>query len=179
MAKHLKPLLLLFTSMLSACGLNGVNLLPQGGKPSNDSAVVIYGLRIAGKQSSFPMSLDAYDVKKGVADGNCFRWNRMQARLSHSSSSTQYFAFNVNPGHYVYGVHHLPLRGDLLAFEAKAGQTFFIGEFVLTPENDVVLARNLTLAKQRIFSALPKTEQEVALAPTEVVQDIRLFLCTP
>lgn len=169
----------IITSTLSACGMNGVRDLPSGDRPTPNSSVVIYGLRIAGKQTDFAVTLDAYDMETGSAKGDCFRWDRMQASVPQETRQTHYFAFQVKPGHYVYNPTQRPLRGDLVAFEVMPGQTILIGEFVLTESNEVELVRDLAKAKPEVLAALPNTEKAIALAQPQIVGGVRLFLCTP
>jgi hypothetical protein len=159
--------------------MNGVKNLPDGDTPGTDAAIAIYGLRIEGNQTIFPMSLDAYNMQTGAANGDCFRWDRLQATTQQRTGNTQYFAFKVKPGYYVYGLTGRPLRGGFPAFELKAQQTLFIGDFVLAANDEVELIRDLSKSKSNLLSALPKLEKNIALAPYQVVDGTRLFLCMP
>ena len=176
---------LIYTASLAAClalvgcGMNFVEGLPQGGAPTEGSSVVVYGLRVAGKQPSFSMSLDAYNPANESADGNCFRWDRMRASILSGTTGTHYFSFLVRPGHYVYSPHQRPMKGPLLSFKAEPAATVFIGEFVLTPSNEVELFRDLAASKYQLLAALPKTDPNLALAQITPTNGVRLFLCGP
>lgn len=188
-------LLFLVSALNAGCTINSTYLLPAGGPASANRAVIVYGVKVEGEwpHAGFTLQLDEYDIARQNITGNCFRFNRTEARVPPTPGPIHYFAFDVPPGYYVYSPFHATrLAGDVLAFEAPAGRTVYIGDFVLEKgpsaplarkhleqSQSVSLTRNLDAARSDIDKALPKSKGDIALAEATVVKKPFPFLCAP
>ena len=168
--------------LVSACTINSTMRSPAGELASDTRAMVVYGVKVEGswKYKGYAVQLAEYDMAKADISGNCFRFNRTEAVVPPSPGEVTYFAFDVAPGHYVYSPFNgARLAGDVLAFEAPAGKTVYIGDFILTKNQSVALERRLEDKKSAIRAALPGVRDTLVLAETRPVAAPHIFLCTP
>ena len=166
----------------AACTINSIDLLPAGGLASGNRAVIVYGVKVEGAwpYTGFEVQIAEYDVAKQNITGNCFRFNRAEARVSPVPGAVRYFAFDVPAGHYVYSPFNgAPLAGELNAFKAPAGHSVYLGDFIFGRNQSVSLTRNLDTVKNDIDTALPGLKGKIALAKAEPATKPFLFLCTP
>lgn len=134
----------------------------------------------------FSVQLDRYDPVTGEA-GNCSRHDNARGSIPPTPTGLHYFVFDVPAGNYVFSA----LNGQSLdsdspaAFVAPAGQSVYLGDFVLvgpiTPytlsiDGPIVVRRDLAAAK----AALGREATRLELA--DVLSGVRRgrpFLCTP
>ena len=145
--------------------------------PRADRAIVVYGIGVEGK-SHYPgigIGLDEYSIERQSITGDCWRFNRMQASVAAIAGTRQYFAFDVQPGHYVYsGFNGVRLRDreETLAFEVPAGRLVYLGDFVYGDDGQVDLRRD--------FNGVPSYfNQKIILANALSASPPKLFLCMP
>lgn len=173
---------LLFVLSSAACTLNSVRPLPTGGVASAHRAVIVYGVEVADRwpYAAFAVEVAEYDVAQQNITGNCFRFNRAQARVPPVPGPVSYFAFDVPAGHYVYSpFNRARLAGDSMAFEAPAGRSVYLGSFRLEPGQLVTLTRDPVAAGSALHAALPRLEGPPALAALTPAGRARPFLCAP
>ena len=136
------PLVALFAAMIGCLQLSDatpINLhgpyIGNKNTPPPDRALVIVGLGVEGwlpdHQSAFAATLYEYSLDRHAVMGNCWRNNRMEARVPAIVGTHEYFVFDVKPGAYVYaGITGTTMKH--LAFEVPAGQIVYVGDFVWT-----------------------------------------------
>ncbi len=166
----------------AACTINSVNRLPTGSTASPHRAVIVYGVKVEGSwpHARFTVQLDEYDLAKHNISGNCFRFNRAEARIAAAPGAVTYVAFDVPPGHYVYSrFNGAPLSGEVVAFEAPVGKNVYLGNFVFEKSGVVSLTRDFETVRADISTALPGLEKQLSLAKVKSVERPRAFLCTP
>jgi hypothetical protein len=131
-------LLVLIAMLLPGCALllNDVNSLSHVESPRSYRSVVIYGIETRSGVPRFGVSFDEYDIERQRITGNCFRYNRMQARTPVRVGTMNYFVFDVAPGHYVYSAGSnleelfTPDVEKSKAFLIPAGKTVYLGDFI-------------------------------------------------
>ncbi len=167
--------------LLQLQGCAGTRPMEAGGTPGSGRAVIVYGIRVDSpwRAPQFQVALDAYDVREGALEIDCWGSKRTLASVPGVPDSTKYFSFEVSPGDYVYGGWGRELRGGSKYFSVLEGQVAYVGEFVYTQDNDVELIQNLEAARPNILAALPKTPKEMSLARSGTVGTIRGYLCAP
>jgi len=166
----------------AGCTLNSVKDLPAGGTPAGNRSVLVYGVKMEGqwRYPGFTTQLAEYDVAKQNITGNCLSFNRTEATLPSAPGTVKYFAFDVPPGHYVYSPFNgAQFEGDFLAFEAPAGKSVYVGDFVFQKNEVVALARNWDGVKSAVDRDLPELKNAISLASTAVAKRPQMFLCTP
>lgn len=167
---------------IAGCTINSVKALPAGDIADTGRAVIVYGVKVEGswRYDGFTVELAEYDIGMQNITGDCFHFNRADARMATAPGAVKYFAFDVPPGHYVYSPFNgAPLAGDFLAFEAPAGQTVYLGDFIFSENLSVALVRSLDEVKSGIGAALPGLKGRVTLSKTTPANRPRPFLCTP
>ena len=174
-------LVLAFASLSNGCTMNAVKSLPAGDTPLGDRTVVVYGVKVEGdwKYPKFSVQLAEYDLAKQNITGNCFQFNRTEAVVASEPGAMKYFAFEVPPGYYVYSPFHpTRLSGDFLAFEAPAGRSVYIGDFVLEKNQSVSLHRE-SIKTDGIDMTWPGLRSQISLASAVAVSRPFVFMCTP
>lgn len=167
---------------MAGCAMNNVIQLPSGSPVAEERAIVAYGVRVEGnwKYPGFSVQLDEYDVRTQAITGNCFRFNKAAAMVSATVGATQYFAFEVPPGHYVYSwFNRAQLEHDTIAYAAPKGRILYVGEFIYSRDQIVVVRRDIDEFKAAIPHSLPDLKGEIFLAEAVKVQRPRGFLCAP
>jgi hypothetical protein len=167
---------------INGCTINSAKRLPVGDLASEERAVVVYGVKVEGfwNYPGFNVQLAEYDVKAQRITGNCFRFNRTEAVVPVASGEVKYFAFDVPPGHYVYSPFNgARLAGEVFSFEATAGQSVYVGEFIYGESQSVMLRRNLDDTKSAIDKALPGLRGNISLANAMLAKAPHIFMCTP
>lgn len=162
--------------------MNAVRPLAQGGIPSADTSVIVYGVRLetAWNSPNMMFSVDAYDTDKQAVKGNCWHLDKAEALVSGTPGATRYFAFEVPVGHYVFGAWSItPLQIPERVFYAGNGETVYLGNFIYNRDKQIVIQRDLDSAKPEILAALPKTPATITLAQAQRAGRVALFLCTP
>jgi len=174
--------LLALTAALSGCVINGARPY-DGGEASPGRAVVVYGVTVAGAWGypRFSVTLDHYDFGKQAVTGNCFSFDRLEAVVPATPASTQYFAFDAPPGHYIFSAFHtVNFAGRDQAFEARSGRAVYIGNFVLGEQSTVTLQRDFDDATQRaIAERVPALAVPLQPAPQVAAKPAAMFLCAP
>lgn len=166
----------------AACTINSVDLLPAGGLASGNRAVIVYGVKVEGAwpYTGFHVQIAEYDVVKQNITGNCFRFNRAEASVSPVPGAVRYFAFDVPAGHYEYGPFNgAPFAGAPSAFEAPAGRSVYLGDFIFERSQSVSLTRKLDTARDDINTALPGLKGKIGLAKAAPATKPFPFLCAP
>jgi len=179
--KRKTPLLLVVLA-LNGCVINSVRPLSADDTVSTHRATIVYGVKMEGRWNypGFAVQLDEYNLNSSEITGNCFTYNRASAKIPAIPGTRHYFAFDVPAGHYVYSPFNgTQLSGGNIRFEAPAGKSVYVGEFVFTQNQSVVLLRNLTEAKSAINAALPGLADQLSPADTVIVNNPHIFLCVP
>jgi len=171
-----------FVLLLSGCLLNDVSMLSRGSvAPDPERAVVIYGLGVEGNWRSpkFAVQLDEYDVERQRITGNCSRFNRMQTSVLGTPGPVEHFVFDVRPGNYVYSQFNgVGLSGGAVRFEVPAGQTVYLGDFMATRDQKVVLRRDAdTVAGLR--KSFPVLHHDLLIAEPKSSGNTGVFVCMP
>jgi hypothetical protein len=175
-------LLSIFLLLLAGCAFNSVKPLTFGAPISEGHTVIIYGVGVEEKWAypRFGVHLEEYSVKSQSSTGNCFRFNRAEASVASTAVGTQYFAFEVPPGHYVYSAFNgAPLRLDTQAFTAPEGRIVYIGDFIYSEEKTVLFRRNFDALATAMGPSLPNLNAKVSIAEMVPAQRPRFFLCAP
>lgn len=175
-------LMCLVGAMNAGCIVNSSNALPDGGIPSANRAVIVYGVKVEGAwpHPAFPLDLAEYDIGQQNITGNCFRFNRTETRVSPLPGTVKYVAFDVRPGYYIYSPFNVaPFAVEVVSFEARAGKTVYIGDFIYEKSRQVSLVRQLDTAREAIVQALPKLKGQITLATATAATRPRAFVCTP
>lgn len=176
---------LLFTMvsvLMAGCTLNSVQHLPTGSAVHGERAIVIYGLGVQGNREypRFGVILDEYNVHSQNITGDCWRYNRTEASIPSTRGPIKYFAFDVAPGYYAYSAFNgSPLESDTPAFLAPAGKITYIGDFIFTQNQNVVVLRDIDTLKKNLDKSLPDIKGEIYPAESVPVQRPRPFLCMP
>lgn len=181
--KSRRLFLMLMCGLLNAgCAFNSVRALPNGDVAANNRALIVYGVTVKGvwQYPKFGLQLAEYDSVKGNISGNCLTFNRTEAVVPSAPGEVQYFAFDVPSGYYVYSPFNVGLYdGDLLAFEAPAGRSVYIGNFTFGKDKQVTLTRDLEGDKKKIYRDLPLLAQDIELSKTISAKRTHIFICTP
>lgn len=168
--------------LASGCALNSVKNLPKGEAATENRSIITFGVKVEGdwEYPAFTIQVAEYDNDAQNITGNCLTFNRADATVPSRLSAIRYFSFDVRPGHYVYSPFNgAQLKGDFYAFEAPAGKSVYIGDFIYEKNKAVLLTRNLGNAKPVLKIELPKLSEEISLAKTTIVKQPVPFLCTP
>ncbi len=148
--------------------------------PSRNRAIVIYGIGME-KEWSYPqfnVSIDEYSMERRAITGNCWRFNRLEASVPQASRTIQYFAFDVEPGYYIYsGFNAVSLSGHN-TFSVPADQIVYLGDFIYTNDDSVVLRRDIDTGPTALKKAFPSLEEKIVLTETTSASPT-LFLCAP
>jgi hypothetical protein len=171
------------TSVLAGCIVNQTK--SYGGNPfavRDDQAIVVVGITLEEPwpYPRFGVVLDRYDLARQEATGNCFTYDRIEARVPATPGATQFLAFEAPAGHYVYS----PFNGAKfsrrdLAFGVPAGHAVYVGDFVLGEGGEVTLRSDLAAQRSAIAQALPRLPADLEAAATVAVAPAKGFLCTP
>lgn len=185
-ALRMLRLLITATMLVSLAGclmLNDVTPLSirQDLTPNSRRSVVIYGIGIeeAWGYPQFAVALDEYSVQRQSITGNCWRFNRMQATVPGTLGTVQHFAFDVEPGYYVYsGYNAVGLAGPR-GFVVPANRIVYLGDFIYSAERKLDLRRNLGATMGALKKAQPNLKANILLAETMPISTLTLFLCAP
>lgn len=177
--------LLAVAALAAGCTLNGVRPLPTGSAVGAGRAIVVYGVGVDSKWNypELKVELDGYDLHAQALEGNCLRFNRMEASVPTTPGPVRYFAFDVPPGAYVYS----PFNGAPLEAAASAAQAFlapegrivYVGDFVYSNARTVLVRRDPGAVKQALAGSLPDLAGDILPARAVAVQPPKPFLCTP
>jgi len=151
-------LLFMLSVPLSGCLLlNDVNSISAVYlmTPPPDRAIVIFGLSVEGEidphaatfnPGFFEIGLDEYSIEREHITGDCWRYNKMRAKVPGIMGTHQYFAFDVKPGYYVatrlIGLNNPKISRKSLVFEVPPGKIVYLGDFIWTTEAAVELKRD-------------------------------------
>ena len=167
---------------LIGCASNGVQpWSPQTAVPSA-RAIIVYGVAVQAplKYPAFAVQLDEYDLAKQSISGNCISFNRTMASISSQQSVMKYFAFDVPAGHYVYSAFNTArVEGQVLAFEARAGQISYLGDFIYGDSQRVTRRESLDAAKLALRTDGLPSAREMLPANSTPVEAPKMFLCAP
>lgn len=168
---------------LSACVLLNDTVRLDDSKvlaPRGERALVIYGVAVEGawRYPEFGVSLDEFSIERHAITGDCWSFNRIQASVPKDSTTVQYHAFDVAPGYYIYsGFNAEGLRGPN-TFLVPESEVVYLGDFVYTTDDRVVLRRDISAALPALAKSYPKLTGKIVLA--EIVSAApTMFLCTP
>ncbi len=167
---------------MAGCTLNSAQHLPTGSAVRGERAILIYGLGVQGdwEHPRFGVTLDEYNVQSQNITGDCWRYNRTDASIPSAHGPVKYFAFDVAPGYYVYSAFNgSPLESETPAFFAPVGKITYIGDFIFSQNQNVVVLRNIDTLKKNLGKSLPNIKGEIHLAESMPVQRPRAFLCMP
>jgi hypothetical protein len=170
--------------ILSACMLNAVRPLVAGEATQGGQPVLIYGVSVESGESTpkyFSVQLDLYDIERQNITGGCFRYDRAEAAVPGVPGRTQYFAFQVPAGFYVYSPFQIGKRfaDTTRAFAVPETSVVYVGDFIYGRDGKVTLRRDLDEAKTWLHANMPGLEASVTLAPTRTVKRPNIFLCMP
>jgi hypothetical protein len=85
----------------------------------------------------------------------------------------------VRPGHYVYSQFNgAYLSGGTLRFEVPAGRTVYLGDFVATADQKIVLRREVN-AVDRMRKSFPALRHDAQIAEAKPSGNTGIFVCTP
>ena len=167
---------------LAGCTVSSTVPLAAGGKPGADRAVIVYGVGVEGKwpYPRYAVQLAEYSLEQQNITGNCFRFNRVDAPVSSTSSGIHYFAFDVAPGSYVYSpMNGAQFNGDTVAFRAPAGRAVYLGDFIYGKDGRATRTGDLDAERAALRQALPALPDDIEPAQTVPVAAPKPFLCTP
>ncbi len=157
-------------TLLSACTLNTAH--PIDGPPlwrDNSRAIVIFGVGIEERwpYQGFSLILDEFSPADGRITGDCFFYNRLEAKTDATPHAVRYFVFSAPAGAYVispnarYGFRD----GQERRFDVRAGAVNYLGDFVLVGRRQLELrdakpaadafARRLKLPATSVAKAVP------------------------
>jgi hypothetical protein len=183
-------LAIVLSTLLVGCALNNVRTLPTGSSVSDGRAIVVFGVGVEDNlgwtNPGFGINLDEYDLKSQAA-GNCFRTNKMESGVVPSAPGpVKYFAFNVEPGTYVYSAFNSASlastqfddHDNTQAFIVPEGQVIYLGNFILQHQT-VVVRRDLDAFKNVRSQSLPNLKGAISIAKTAAVTPPKLYVCTP
>lgn len=148
--------------------------------PDRDRAIAIYGIDVEGdwRYPQFGVSIDEYSVERRAITGNCSRFNRIEGAVPQNAKAIQYFAFDVEPGYYIYsGFNAVSLQGKN-TFSVPAGQVVYLGDFIYTRTGTVTLRRDFGPALPALVKAYPNLKEKIVLAETTSAVPT-MFLCAP
>ena len=167
---------------LAGCTVSSTVPLAAGGKPGADRAVIVYGVGVEGKwpYPRYAVQLAEYSLEQQNITGNCFRFNRVDAPVSSTSSGIHYFAFDVAPGSYVYSpMNGAQFNGDTVAFRVPAGRAVYLGDFIYGKDGHATRTGDLDAERAAIRQALPALPVDLVPAQAVPVAAPKPFLCTP
>jgi hypothetical protein len=175
---------------LAAClPLNAVREAGFGSAPKAKTARIVYGVQVETDwpAEAFTVLLDFYDPATGRG-GDCRRNDRLSnAPIPPTPGGMHYFAFDAPPGIYAFSaMNGQSLSADSpAAFVAPAGQSVYLGDFVLsglvtpgttTLDGTIHVRRDIDAAK----AELGKDSEHLVLA--EIYPGVRRspgFMCMP
>lgn len=167
---------------LAGCTLNSNRPLPFGDPPARGRAVLVYGIGLEVKWdwSAFPLDLASYDIDRQEIGGNCFFFNRTEARIPAAPAGLHFVAFDVVPGYYTLSPFmSVESTARAIAIPVPAGQTVYAGTFLYQTGNRVTLVHDLAAQRAAVNAALPRLAANVTEgAPVNVARS-RPFMCTP
>jgi hypothetical protein len=182
-------LTIVFSTLLVGCALNNVKPLPTGSSVSDGRAIVVFGVGVEDNlgwtNPGFGVNVDEYDLKNQTA-GNCFRTNKMESGIVPSAPGpVKYFAFDVEPGTYVYSAFNSTSlastqfddQGNTQAFIVPEGQVIYFGNFILQHQT-VVVRRDLDAFKNVRSKSLPNLKGAISIAKTTAVTPPKLYVCS-
>jgi hypothetical protein len=168
--------------LLAGCVTNAVHELAPNSVVKSGHAVLVYGVGVEGRWDypQFAVQLAEYNVEDQAGKGNCFIFNRTEARVPSTPGAVRYFAFEVPTGHYTYGAFNgAPIYGETLAFDAVEGRVSYIGDFIYASTKYVELRRNSESFTISLPRAFPGMNGKFTLAEGVSVQPPKNFLCSP
>jgi hypothetical protein len=168
--------------LLAGCGLNSVNPFNSDKHIAPGRAVVLYGIGVEGEWQypAFAVQLAEYSMKDQNATGNCFRFNKTEAKISSTPGPISYFAFDVPAGHYAYSAFNgAPLKQSTQAFVAPTGMVVYIGDFIYAQDNSVEIRRDATVIENTLPRIFPALQGKVHLAEAIPARQPGIFVCMP
>ena len=179
-----RPILAVMAALacVTGCTVNSNRALSAGALPAPGRAVLVYGVGLDAPWhgTAFPLELVAYDIDRQNIDGNCFRFNRTEARTASAPSGVRYFAFDVVPGYYTLSPFlPVPSTARESGFHAPAGATVYAGTFIYQAGDRVALVRDFSASKAAIVQALPQLDPGMSAATPLAIEPARMFMCTP
>jgi hypothetical protein len=172
----------LLLPLLVSCTVNSVRPISSIKGVKDGRAILVYGVGVEGdwKYPAFGVQLDEYSLVGQATMGNCFQYNRTEARVPAAPGATHYFAFDVPAGHYVYSAFQtVPLDQGAQAIAVPAGRTVYVGDFVYTKAGVVALRQDWEGLKRSTTLHLPGVDEGISRAQTVAVRPPKPFMCTP
>jgi hypothetical protein len=171
---------------MSGCLMNGAYRISSKGQGSPGQSMVVFGVQLSAEwpHPEFEMILDEYSLEKHGITGNCFRYTRLEPRMSSHPSGMHYFAYRVPAGAYIYSFRNAVRAGSAFdgrmpaVFVVPADAAVYFGDFVYDG-SEMQLQGDLAAAR---VTMTPLLTVRQSLTQAETIKDetkIRAFLCTP
>jgi hypothetical protein len=180
--------LLVVCAVISGCLLNSVHSITRAPrtKPDGAHAIVVIGMGLDAPLPSpeFQLTFPEYSREKQGITGNCFHYNRIEARRPSIPAKVTYLAFEVPANAYVYLSllnlvdAHLAPSPIGHAFIAPPRATVYFGDYVFVGNKTVEFRRDINAARAGAGQLLSR-DAVLELADSTTAPGARMFICTP